>query len=121
MRDLQVIISDWHSGVDRLANAIKIKNFDFFSAAFRDCSRYFDELQQILESNVRRESLTEGERDSIVNTTRHWAGQVAGIEAWMAEIEAEAKTVHRNAAFGKKLTKAYNYIKTSGNNLRLSR
>ncbi len=121
MRELQVIISDWNKYIDKLANAVKIKNFDFFSAAFRDCSSCFEEVHEILDSNVRKDSLTEEERDSILRTTRYWAAQVEDIKAWMVEVEAEAKRVHRSQNVEKKLLKAYSFIQTSGNNLRLSR
>lgn len=121
MDELQAIISNWHKHIAELENAIKLRNYDFFTVGIRETSKNFEELKKVLESNMRKENLTDEERKEILKALQFWTAQTNGIKEWQAEIEKEAKLVHRNSTVGRKLSNAYDVIQKSGNNLRLSR
>jgi len=121
MRKLADILTDWQRYTAAMADAIKNRHYDFFSAAYRDGCRCFDELHEIMESNLRNEAWKDAHRDAIVPVVKDWVAQTDAIKVWMKEVEQEARQIRRTHAIGRKLSDAYGHIRKTGNNLRLSR
>ena len=121
MSDVQQIIAAWKSAIEKLAYAVEVRNLDFFEAAQRDVDTSYEEVHAILDSNMRKESLTELERNAIIAITRDWQELSEKIRDWENELQEEIKKVHREAGVGRKISKAYSQRTLTGNKLRLSR
>ena len=121
MSDVQPIIAAWKSAIEKLAYAVEVRNLDFFDVAQRDVDDSYEAVHAILDSDMRRESLTELERNAIIAVIRDWQRLSEKIRNWENELKEEIKKVHREVSAGRKISKAYSHRTLTGNKLRLSR
>ncbi|MDD3119777.1 MAG: hypothetical protein PHQ27_11405 [Victivallales bacterium] len=108
MSELQETIAAWQNAVEKLEHSVRNRNFYLFLAARRNVNRVYNGIQEILESNLRRESLSPSERETILAATRRWQRLTGTLRDWQDELQKEIGIRHRERVVNKKISQAYN-------------
>jgi len=115
--DIPELLEQWTRSADSLRKASDLRNFSLFSKAFRKGSNSLNAILCII-GRYGRESVA-SYRNQIESLLATWQSCSELLPPWMSEIKEKIKKQHKTSMNDKKILNAYNFIKKSGNNLRV--
>lgn len=115
--DIPELLELWTRSADSLRKASDSRNFSLFSRAFRKGSDSLNAILAIVTKNG-KESVA-SHRTQIDALLAQWQSCSELLPPWMDEIQEKMKKKRKTSINDKKILNAYNFIKKSGNNLRV--
>jgi len=115
--DIPEILEQWTRSADSLRKASDSRNFSLFSRAFRKGSDSLNALLVIITKNGK--ASVASYKDQIESLLAAWQNCSELLPPWMGELQEKIKKQHKLNINDKKILNAYNFIKKSGNNLRV--
>ncbi len=117
---LQNILQRFSQDQEKLNGAIAQHNYTRFLVAFKDASKCMRELRILIEVHCDQDFISE-HHDRIYTAVADWLKLADGLENWQDTVKDKAEQLHKTRLVDQKLSKAYSYMKKSGNKLRLYR
>ncbi len=117
---LQDILQRFFQNQEKLKKAIAQRSYTRFLVAFKEASKCMRELRILLEVHSNMEFIQE-HHDKVYAAVTEWQKLADGLETWQDSVKDKAEQLHKNRLVDQKLSKAYSYMKKSGNKLRLYR
>lgn len=115
--DIPEILEQWTRSADSLRKASDSRNFSLFSRAFRKGSDSLNAILAIVTKNG-KDSVA-SYRTQIEALLASWQSCSELLPPWMSELQEKMKKQRKTSMNDKKILNAYNFIKKSGNNLRV--
>lgn len=115
--DIPEILEQWTRSADSLRKASDSRNFSLFSRSFRKGSDALNAILAIVTKNG-RDSVA-SYRTQIDELLSVWQNCSELLPPWMNELQEKIKKQRKASINDKKILNAYNFIKKSGNNLRV--
>ena len=115
--DIPEILGQGRRSSDSMQEAAASRNFSLFSRFFKKGSDSLNSLL-LLIGKKGKECVSEY-RDEIDSLLEKWKSCSELLSPWMNEIKEKIKKQHKTNMNDKKILNAYNFLKKSGNNLRV--
>ena len=113
--DVNSILDEWTTVIDKLLKSISEKNFKSFRRAFSEGSRCFRAIRFYIMKNDIAEDL----KKRILTVSDNWVKASNPLELWKNQINEELQTVKHGNKVRSKISKAYSFSPSrAGANLR---
>jgi chromatin segregation and condensation protein Rec8/ScpA/Scc1 (kleisin family) len=117
MTSVDEILNEWKQEAENLSLAVKSRNYRSFRNSFSKGCKCFKLIRDMIEKGQTEELKKYGIK--IKETMENWQKSAETLPDWMQEISKEVKRVHQKNTNQKKIGNAYNFMKKSGNKLRI--